>query len=275
MAHTLHIAVFRALAASLAFAHAAPVVAQEMTARQLTEQLYKAEAGATPDYSGKNLEGLDLSGIDFKKARLGGANLFGADLSEAKLADSDLHGARLDRANLIRANLDRADLSGSSILRPTTTTSIGIADVTETPSFRGANLEGARIFGQFAGGYFQAAKLKGASLAPFGGTGFIEHLWHTNFTGADLSGADLSGANLAFVTFRFANLRGASLKGARLTNADLARADLTGADLTGADLTGADLSNVSLEGAILDGAKGLETVAGSANAPRPVQKAIE
>ncbi len=76
----VRILVLAAAAVSAAFcAHAADV-----TAREITEQLFRA-AGPV-DLSGRDLEGLDLSLIDFKKSRLSKANMFGVNLTGSNLA---------------------------------------------------------------------------------------------------------------------------------------------------------------------------------------------
>lgn len=245
---------------------AADAPAADLTAREVTQQLFEANAETPLDFSNKNLSDLDLSGVDFKRARLAGSDMFGANLSGANLADSDLKAARLDRIIMIGVRFDRADLSGCSILRPTTTYSLDRSSG-EASSFVEANLKGATLFGLLNRFDFSRANMEGITLAPFNDTGFIEALYRTEMIGAKLSGANLKGANLSYVTFRFADLRGANLAGAKMTFADL-----SGADLTGADLSGADMTNADLDGANLSSVKGLDTAIG---AVRNRDKAIE
>ena len=236
-----------------------PALAADLTARQVTQQLYQADAAAAPvDFGGRDLGGLDLAGLAFKKARLAKSDLFGADLTGADLSDTDLTAARIDRALIIRTRFDGARLAGATLLRPNTRSGFDYTPG-EAPSFARADLSDAKLFGLFNGSNFSGAKLSRASLAPFGSTGFIEMQWRTRLDGADLTDADLSGANLTHVSLRFANLKGAKLNGAVLKHADLAHADLTGADLTGADLTDADLYSAKLTHA-----KGLASVGGLA-----------
>lgn len=247
------------LALLLIAAASIPASATDLTARQVTEALYKASDAAPLDYSKRDLAGLDLAGLKFKKARLAETNLFGADLSGADLSDSDLRAAKLDRIIAIGARFDRANLAGASLLRPTTSTSFEW-NQSESPSFTGADLTKAQLFGVFSGASFAGARMSGATFAPQSDTGFIEVLWRTRLDSADLSGADLSGANLSHVSLRFANLKGANLKGAVLKNADLSHADFTDADLSGANFSLADLDSAKLAGAKgLDTATGLET----------------
>lgn len=246
---------------------AQPAAADAVRVRDLTTRLFLADADHPLQLGGSDLRELDLSGLDFKRARIANSNLFGADLSGADLSHTDLAGARLDRVTIIGTRFDGADLSGASVLRPSTSLTL-IVVPGEAASFVGTNLSRARLFGRFSRMRFTGANLSGATLAPFNRTGFIEHIWRTELSGADLAGADLSGANLTYVLLSFANLRGANLAGAVLRRADLSRADLSGADLTGVDFSEADL-----DGVILIGARGLGTAKGLATA-RNADKAI-
>lgn len=241
--------------------------AADFSAREVAEQLFRADAKDPLNLSRRDLTRLDLSGLDFKQARLEGADMWGADLTGSDLSNVDLRTARLDRVVIIGARFDGADLTGASFLRPTAFSSLA-SRPEEAASFAGAQLVEAKLFGRLNRASFRRANLMKATLAPFGRTGFIEHIWRTELMGADLTEANLKGANLTYVLFSFSTLRGANLQGAILRNADLSRADLTGADLTGADLTDADL-----DGAILTGAKGLDLTLGLAEAHN-TEKAI-
>lgn len=249
-----------ALPVMLAIA-AAPVSAADVSARDVAHRLVAATAERPLDLAGHDLTRLDLSGLDFKAARLSGANLFGADLSGANLAGADLSRALLDRITMVSARFDRADLTEASLLRPSGSAHlVGAPD--EAATFTGARLVRARVFGRFHRADLTGADLTDATLAPFGRTGFIEHIWRTEFLAARLDGARLVRADLGHVLFAFATLKGADLSGARLVDADLTGADLTGADLTGADLTNADLTNADLSGARLKGVVGLDKARG-------------
>jgi uncharacterized protein YjbI with pentapeptide repeats len=234
--------------------------AADLSVRDLTQRLYQADPGKPIDISFHDLRNLDLSGLDFKGAKMQGSNLFGADLRGADLSNADLRDAHLDRVIIIGARFDAANLAGASMLRPSAFSSM-TAQRTEAVSFAGADMHGARIFARLNGANLSKANLSGATFAPFGRTGFIEHIWRTELQGADMSETDLAGADLTHALLAFADLRGAKLKGAILKKADLSRADLTGADLTGADLSEADL-----DGAILVDVRGLDTVQGLASA---------
>lgn len=241
-------------------------MAADLTARQVTETLFKARRGDPIDFSGKDLRSLDLSGLDFKGARLASADLMGADLTDANLTGVDLSGARLDRATVIRADFSRANLKGATLLGPTVFSSLNI-DQTDAPRFVGGDLRGIRIAARLDGGDFRDADLTGAVIgrqsAVWGSFKPRAAMHGANFSGAKLVGADLYATDLVFARF----------VGADLTRANLAYADLSRADLTGADLAGANLTDVDLDGAILTGAKGLETTVGFASV-RNLDKAV-
>ncbi len=235
---------------------ALPLHAAEVSAREVTVQLFESSSARPANFERYDLKDLDLSGIDFKKAHLSGADMFGVDLTHADLSGVDLRVARMDRTIILGARFDGANLEGVSMLRPAVFSTL--ADIaSETVSFEGANLKGATLFGRFNGSNFRKVNLSGANLAPRDRSSFIEHIWRTEFLGVDLKDANLRGANLERVWFAFADLRGADLTGASLKNCDLSGADLRGADLTGVDVTKADFSDVKLEGA-----KGLDTLIG-------------
>lgn len=228
-----------------------PALALDITAREVTGLLFASAVGVRPDLSGKDLNGLDLAGLDFKAAVLAKSNLFGADLSGANLSGADLSGANLDRVTLIATRLDGANLEGARLLRPSVFSTLA-SNGAEAPSFKGANMRGIKMFGRFTRVNFEGADLTGATCAPFGKTGFIEEIWRTEMSGANLVGVHLDRADLTHALLSFADMRGAHLNGTILKNADL-----TGADLTGADVTGADF-----EVAIVNDVKGFNTIIG-------------
>lgn len=234
--------------------------AAEMTARQMTEALVKADTAHPLQFARKDLRLLDLSGLNFKRARLQGADLFGVDLTESDLSGTDLSGARLDRAVVIRSDFSGAKLQNATIMRPTVYTDLRF-DRAEAPRFTNADLSGARITARLDGADFRGANLRFVNLSPHDARGDVSMMPHNSLQSCDLRGADLEGADLSFVDLDFSRLAGASLRGARLRHATLSMADLSGADLTGADMT-----DVDLYGADLRGAKGLETVIGLASA---------
>lgn len=242
--------------------------AAELTARDVAMLLFKAAPGNPPALGSKNLKRLDLSGLNFKSADLSKSDLFGADLSGADLSSTNLSGAMLDRVTLIGARLDGANLDHASLMRPSTTTTLAPIPG-EAISFKSASLRGAKFFGVFAGANFADADLTDSVCAPINKTGFIEYIWRTDFSGANLTGAQLTRADMTQSRLSFAVLKGAVLRDTVLREADLSGAILAGADLSNADLTGADLSDADVTGANLAGAKlhdakGLETLKGLA-----------
>jgi uncharacterized protein YjbI with pentapeptide repeats len=245
-----------------------PGVAADLTARDVASLLFKAPADSRPALSSQNLKRLDLAGLDFKTANLSKSDLFGADLSAADLSGTDLSGANLDRATLIGTRFDGANLDHASMMRPSTST--GLTPIyREAPSFKSASLKGTKFFGVFAGANFSSADLTDSVCAPVNKTGFIEYIWRTDFSGANLTGAQLTRADMTQTRLSFAVLKDAALHDTILREADLSGANLSGADLSGADLTSADLSDAdvtgaNLEGAKLHGAKGLESLRGLA-----------
>ncbi len=244
------------MAAILAISAGQPAVSADISAREIASRLVDARTDSPLDLTGRDLARLDLSGLDFKAARLTGANLFGADLSGANLRGANLAGALLDRITMVSTRFDDADLTGASLLRPSGFSTLA-SNADEASTFAGARLSRAKIFGRFHRVDLTRADLTDATLAPFGKTGFIEHIWRTEFLGAKLDGATLVRADLGYVLLSYA-----SLKGANLSGASLAKADLTGADFTGANLTGADLTEADVGGAVFTGAIGLDTVKG-------------
>ena len=251
-----------AFALSLAFLCAVPrsAVAADATVSDIARQLHATQSGQHLDFADKNLAKLDLSDLDFKAAGFARANLFGADLSGANLSGSDLSGAMLDRVTIVGTSFQRANLAGASLLRPSVFSTLS-QNATEAPNFKQASMRGIRMFGRFTRADFSGADLTDATCAPFGKTGFIEHIWRTELSGANLSGANLTRADMTHALLTFADLRGANLRQVILKDADLTGADLRGADMTGADVSGADLSGARLQDVV-----GLETIKGKAEA---------
>lgn len=254
---------------ALAIPLAGAAQAGELTARDVTQAFFKADAAHPVDYSHRSLAALDLSGLDFKRARLADADLSATDLTKARLNETDLSGAHLDRATLIGADFSGANLSGASIMRPTVFSTLD-NDQTEAPKFRGANLSDIKIIAnRLDGADFRAANLTRAVLGP------LDHAWgeeryaqRSVMVSCDFTGATLVEANLINGVFLFAKFRNADLSRALLKGADLTKADLTGANLTDADMTGANV-----EDANLTGVQGLATVRGLATI-RNLDKAI-
>lgn len=232
---------------------------RKLTAREVTERLFKAASGSQPDLKALNLTRLDLAELDFKAAVLDGADLYGADLTKANLAGASLVGARLDRATITSADFSGADLTDARILRPTIFTTLEVSTA-EVPRFSGAKLLRIRSDGWLDRADFTGADLTGAVFG--GGASREESLFSpasltsANFTKAIVRDVKFPGASLKYARFVDADVRGANFRGANLTRASFRGADLAGADVTGANLDEADLR----------GARGLDQVIGLASA---------
>jgi uncharacterized protein YjbI with pentapeptide repeats len=155
-----------------------------------------------PDLSGFDFSGRDLEGIDLRRARLDDTRFVLANLARA-----DLRGARLREADLAMANLheargDDADLSGAYL---------GHARLDEA-RFRGARFLRRGVsqtdleFASLLQADFSKAKLREAKLV-----------------GADLTDAKFDRADLRKADLGLAILRGTSLRGANLRGAEVWR----------------------------------------------------
>jgi uncharacterized protein YjbI with pentapeptide repeats len=234
--------------------------AADLTVREVTEALMRADPLHPADFSHRDLSRLDLSGLDFTGANLEGADLYGADLTEAKFTGSRLIGARLDLAVVIRTSFAGADLSRARLVRLAASSTLEPRP-DEAPSFAGANLSGATIFARLARADMHGARLEAAILGGDERTPHTMNLTRADLAGCNLANADLAGANLAGASLRFANLAGANLARADLRRSDLSQADLSRANLAGAALAGADLDEARLAGAV-----GLDSTIGLAEA---------
>ncbi len=233
-----------------------PAHAATLTVPQVIATLH----GKHPaDLAGQDLSRLDLADLDLTGANLAGADLFGADLTGARLVGADLHGANLDRAIIIRADFSKANLSGARMFLPAASSVLGENPAAEAPSFRGANLAGARLLAKLGNGDWTGVNLANAHFE-LGRTQFLAAA-HSDLSGCQMTNADLSGADLEGVSLTFADLRGANLTGANLQRANLAGARLDRAILSGANLARADVHGASLHETIgLDRVVGLESV---------------
>ncbi|WP_375478703.1 pentapeptide repeat-containing protein [uncultured Nostoc sp.] len=184
------------------------------------------------------LDNLDLSGVKFKSANLNQASFKGTrfrsvgedgrwdtyDDVMADLSQAQLQQANLTDANLSRVLMNRIDLSRATLNR--------------------ANLSNARLYDaklnstQLVGADLRNAVLEKASL-----------------TGADLGDAKLNEANLYAARLGRATAIGTQLSFANLTNTDWQGADLSGAYLDRANLSNANLSATRLTGAVLRSAQ--------------------
>lgn len=232
------------------------VNAADMSAREVTALLFRANPDAQIELTEKDLSRLDLSGLDFKRARLSGTNLFGADLTDSNLQGADLSGAVLDRATVTRASFAYANLNRATLLRPNVHTTLE-PSVEERTNFIGATMIGARISGRLDLVSFADADLTDSVFGPISRDGESLITPRADLNGCDFTAARLVNADLSFNALQFARFNTANARGARFLNADLSGADFSGADVSGADFTGAVLVDTRF-----DQAKGLELAIG-------------
>jgi uncharacterized protein YjbI with pentapeptide repeats len=233
-----------------------PAEAAEMTAREVTELLFKAEGQGTIDLSKKDLAFLDLSGINFKRVNFEGANLHGVVFSDSNLEGANLKGAVLNLATLSRTNFTNADLEGASLLRVAFTASLEPRPG-EAPRFTGANLKKARLHSRLDYTDFTGADLTGAKFGPEDPKNELLLTARPVMNGANFTNAILKDVVAANTKLRFARMAGADL-----TRTDFTGSDLTRVDFTGADVSGANFSNAILYGANFSGVRGLDTAKG-------------
>jgi uncharacterized protein YjbI with pentapeptide repeats len=228
----------------------------DLTAREVTQLLFKSQGQGMVDLSKKDLTFLDLSGIDFKQASFEGSDLHGVVFSDSNLSGANLKGVTLNLATLTRTNLSNANLEGASLLRVAYTASMDPRP-SETPSFKGANLRGARLHSRLDYTDFTGADLSGAKFGPEDPKNELLLTARPVMNGANFTGAKLTKAAVRHTWLRFARFVEADAR-----DADFTGSDLTNADFTGADVTGADFSETNLYGANFSGALGLDTAKG-------------
>lgn len=249
------------LAALLGLAMLCPAAsghAADLTARQVTELLFKSSGQGNVDLSKKDLTFLDLSGIDFKQATFENSDLHGVVFSDSNLSGANLKGVRLNLATLTRTNLNNANLEGASLLRVAFTSSLEPRPA-ETPTFKGANLKGARLHSRLDYTDFSDADLTDAKFGPEDPKNELLLTARPVMNGANFSGAKLTNATVRHTKLRFARFTGADAHGADFTGSDLTNVDFTGADVTDANFTDAILYGANFTSARgLASAKGLD-----------------
>ena len=222
----------------------------DMTRADVEATLKAAASAGTPaDFSGKQLNKLDLSGLD-----LSGANLLASRINGANLKGAKLKGAKLDQAWGVEVDLTGADLEGASI----------VSAQFLRAKLDGANLSNARVASDLTQSSLVGAKLDGINMA--GGVPARESRRHpfvlrsAKLDKASIKKAGLIGAVLEFASFKDADLSGSVLAGAALGGADLNGANVTDTDLNGADLASAHIETLVGRDAIvnLDKARNLD-----------------
>jgi hypothetical protein len=127
------------------------------------------------DFSGQNLQGLDLTGANLSQVNFERSNLSYSKLSKANLTKSDLRSANLASTNFLEANLAFADLSGANL---------------EKVNFSHANLLSASLDNSLlVRANFQHASLNNSSLK-------LANLRSANLNASQVLSANFTGANL-------------------------------------------------------------------------------
>lgn len=241
-------------------------------------------APAGPDFSKKDLSGMNFSGRNLRMADFSGSTLKGTVFIGADLTGANFSGASVqqsDREDLrptdfTGANLSNACFAAMSFKGRTyfTHANVSCADFSQN-SLSG----GLAIFGPSPLKIDAASTCKPAFRGTVMNCEFVADWPRLDFgagngsAGADLSAcakdlaglrldnARLDGVNLTGAMLDGASLAGASLKGARLDNASLQCSaqqcvDLHNANLQGASLVAANLSGANLHQAVLTGEAG-------------------
>ncbi len=84
----------------------------DVTRQDVLAAIAQAGKNGTADFSGRRLNGLDLSGLDLRRLKLQAARINGANFS-----GSDLEGVVLDQAWGLKSDFSNADLKGASLCR--------------------------------------------------------------------------------------------------------------------------------------------------------------
>ena len=237
-----------------------------------------------PDFSRKDLSGMNFSGRDLRMANFSGSMLKGTVFIGADLTGANFSGAIVQQSeredlrptDFTGANLSNACLAGMVFKGRTYFT---YADISCADFSRNDLSGGLAIFGPSPLKIDPASSCKPAFRgsvmhcefvadwprldlgAGNGSKGADLHACATQLAGIRLDGAMLDGVNLAGAVLDGASLAGASLKKANLDNASLQCTpdqcvDLHNANLQGATLIGANLSGASLHQAVLSGETG-------------------
>ena len=237
-----------------------------------------------PDFSRKDLSGMNFSGRDLRMANFSGSTLKGTVFIGADLSGANFSGAVVQQSeredlrptDFTGANLSNACFAGMSFKGRTYFT---YADFSCADFSRNNLSGGLAIFGPSPLKIDAASACKPAFRGTVMHCEFVADWPRLDFgagngsAGADLSacgkdlaglrldGAMLEGVNLGGAVMDGVSLAGASLKEARLDNASLqcnARqcVDLSNANLQGASLVAANLSGANLYQAVLTGEAG-------------------
>ncbi|HWK40011.1 MAG TPA: pentapeptide repeat-containing protein [Hyphomicrobium sp.] len=202
----------------------------DVTREDVLAAIAKAGTNGTADFSGRRLNGIDLSGLDLRRLKLQAARINGTNF-----AGSDLEGVVLDQAWGLRSDFSKANLKGSSLF----------ATQLMDAKLPGADFSHARIAADFSRADLRGANFAGANLSADMKNQSMG-LMRGVFKSSKLEGASFKDANLSRAVMEYASLRDADLSGANLTGSELAGADLTGANVAGANFNQADVNSTRL-----------------------------
>jgi len=205
------------------------------------------KAGKRADFSGAQLDGIDLAGIDlsaavFRGASLKSAKLDGARLVHADFSDASLENASLSGANLLLTDFTGADLRMANLSRASAASDQDLGQMRRGPRFKDADLQEANFnqtycyISDFSGANLSHAQLCNAVLE------------RANLSDNDLSNLDLSGSNLSSANLQGSNLDKANLQNAILVNTNLKASSLSHADISSANLQSANLADAKVDG---------------------------
>jgi len=190
--------------------------------------MLKASPGGA-DFSGKSLNGLDLSG-----ARFTNANFRAARMNRNQAFRAKLDGAVLDQNWALAADFSGASLKKSQSLREASC---------KRQKCDGADLSGARVTADLSRASFAQGQIVGLILPPTlknQSMGLMRWVLQIRY----LAGADFEGANLALTDLPFAKFSGAQsekclARGAEAGGGRFSRRDSRSHHFNGTDLTSA------------------------------------
>lgn len=199
------------------------------------EEVCKDKGYGTPnfsgqDFQGKNLSNLYLSGMELSQANLKNTSLERADLSRANLQKSKLHGASLYSATLFEARLQGAEYDCMTQWPPKfDPIKAGAVKVGECKIDKVSHIQHTINNLLHDIPHQQDAKAVNLKDVDFYGRFFRD----VNFSGADFSNANLDWVKFFTVNLSNVNFSGTSLRGATLSSG--ANVNYTGADLSHAE----------------------------------------
>lgn len=176
------------------------------------------------DFSGFNLEGVNLAGLSMRFATFENTNLAFSNLQAC-----DLSGSNFRRTNLFNANLQGSQMKGTDI---------------HGANFSNANLRNVDFRSEILNK--QVTICKSATFANSDMTNIVIEGYE--FFDCNFSGAKIQKASLKQIQFRTCDLRGVDLTGANLYYVHINDSDLTDVILEGVNLSktefyGSDISN--------------------------------